>query len=84
MASPTQVTASRPAGQPAIHCHAPSYYLYVIHPSTHHPTHHLLGRQALREGLKVARANPYLVLFEDGFPQQQTTSWEAKGQQNAP
>jgi len=54
-----------------------------IHPPAH-PAHHLLGRQALREGLKVARANPYLVLFEDGFPQQQTTSWEAKGQQNAP
>ena len=57
--------------------------MYSMHPPAH-PTHHLLGRQALREGLKVARANPYLVLFEDGFPQQQTTSWEAKGQQNAP
>ena len=55
-----------------------------IHPPAHPPNPSLLGRQALREGLKVARANPYLVLFEDGFPQQQTTSWEAKGQQNAP
>ena len=42
------------------------------------------GRQSLREGLAKARANPYLVLFEDGFPHQQTTSWEAKGQPNAP
>ena len=43
-----------------------------------------VGRQALRDGLAKAKANPYLVLFEDGMPYEQTTSWKAKGQENAP
>ena len=42
------------------------------------------GRAALLAGLKVSTANPYLVLFEDGLPHQQATSWQEKGKENAP
>ena len=42
------------------------------------------GISALREGLKVSTANPYLVLFADGLPHLQATSWELKGRPNAP
>ena len=54
------------------------------HPHPVCPPRNHCARQVLRDGLKLARANPYLVVFEDGFPYQQTTSWEAKGQPNAP
>jgi Ran GTPase-activating protein (RanGAP) involved in mRNA processing and transport len=43
------------------------------------------GRADLRAGLAKSRANPYLVIFEDGIgPHQQRTSWEEKGQADAP
>ncbi len=43
-----------------------------------------LGLAALRAGLKVSTANPYLVLFADGLPHLQATSWQEKGQRDAP
>ena len=43
------------------------------------------GRALLREGLRKAASLPYMVLFEDAIgPHQQRTSWEEKGQKNAP
>ena len=42
------------------------------------------GRAALVGGLKVSRANPYLLLYADGLPHLQATSWQQKGQADAP
>ena len=42
------------------------------------------GRSALINGLHDSVANPYLVLFEDGLPHQQWTSWQQKGKADAP
>lgn len=42
------------------------------------------GIRALLDGLKTSTAHPYLVLFADGLPHLQATSWEQKGQLNAP
>ena len=42
------------------------------------------GLDALLAGLKASVANPYLVLFCEGLPHLQATSWEQKGQPNAP
>ena len=42
------------------------------------------GIAALLSGLKASTANPYLVIFADGLPHLQATSWEQKGQANAP
>ena len=43
-----------------------------------------VGIRALLDGLKISTANPYLVLFADGLPHLQATSWEQKGRPNAP
>eukprot|EP00316_Scyphosphaera_apsteinii_P005390 CAMPEP_0119315310 /NCGR_PEP_ID=MMETSP1333-20130426/35297_1 /TAXON_ID=418940 /ORGANISM="Scyphosphaera apsteinii, Strain RCC1455" /LENGTH=268 /DNA_ID=CAMNT_0007320627 /DNA_START=53 /DNA_END=859 /DNA_ORIENTATION=+ len=43
-----------------------------------------VGREALMSGLKSSTAGFYLVLFEDGLPHQQWTSWQAKGKDEAP
>ena len=42
------------------------------------------GTQALLDGLKVSRANPYLLLYASGLPHEQWTSWQAKGKADAP
>jgi hypothetical protein len=43
------------------------------------------GRAALRAGLARAKANPYIVIFEDKIgPHQQRTSWEEQGHADAP
>ena len=42
------------------------------------------GVTALKAGLKASTANPYLVLFADGLPHLQWTSWQEKGKENAP
>ena len=42
------------------------------------------GLARLLAGLKASIAHPYLVIFCDGLPHLQATSWEQKGQPNAP
>ena len=42
------------------------------------------GRDALLAGLKESTANPYLVIFAEGLPHFQATSWGEKGKPNAP
>lgn len=43
-----------------------------------------VGKDALVKGLASSTARPYLVLFADGLPHQQATSWEQQGKPNAP
>jgi hypothetical protein len=42
------------------------------------------GIAALLAGLKLSTARPYLVVFADGLPHLQATSWEQQGKANAP
>lgn len=42
------------------------------------------GTAALLAGLKVSTAGFYLIVFAEGFPHLQATSWEQKGRPNAP
>ena len=42
------------------------------------------GSTELKMGLQKAQARPYLLLYEDGMPHQQWTSWQQKGQREAP
>ena len=42
------------------------------------------GTRAIEEGLKVATGRPYLLVYADGLPHLQLTSWQQQGKEDAP